>query len=334
MLAHPNANLVREAVAAVAVPPQQPHSPWSSASLNWIVGSRPCGVSGATAQQVAAPTRMTALEEERIERMKETPENVVTVGLWGRQVSAQPADDEGFVRRELNSGPLSGCLSRIVGYVESSDASCVSSFLMVVFQPGTFVGFFCLSFIVKTGADLRQEQMVVQLVQGKRTADVGSDSGFHLIVENSPATTLTRLYCLSLPNAHYGDQFWIGGDDQGHSIYPFNQKGKICLTSPRILNHGASLETYGDASSAKFARAQRYFIKSLTDDRLIHIDFGFLPGNSSGNMGLWEQAFKLVERFSVDSTEHLDILYRSIGSSKGTASRASIYTCMLPAWGP
>jgi hypothetical protein len=55
---------------------------------------------------------MTALEEERTECMKETPENVVA-GFWGPQVNAQPAEDEGIVRRVLNKVELSGEFSVI-----------------------------------------------------------------------------------------------------------------------------------------------------------------------------------------------------------------------------
>jgi phosphatidylinositol 4-kinase B len=156
MLAQLNVNLVREAVTTIAVPPQQPDPTWSGAALNWITGSRPRSVSDAAAQQVAAPTRMKlqhaeatairdkimqemmALEEERMEHMKETPENVVTVGIGERQVSAQTAEDEGIVRRELNKVDPSGqfsvmdveCIASLV-FMRAHALLCAMIFLLV-----------------------------------------------------------------------------------------------------------------------------------------------------------------------------------------------------------
>jgi phosphatidylinositol 4-kinase B len=83
-------------------------------------------------------------------------------------------------------------------------------------------------------------------------------------------------------------------------------------------------QAYGDPSSAKFARAQRNFAKSLAgysvityllqikdrhngnilldrDGHLIHIDFGFMLSNSPGNIGFEAAPFKLP-------SEYVDVL--------------------------
>ncbi|KAF9518197.1 hypothetical protein BS47DRAFT_1389135 [Hydnum rufescens UP504] len=128
-------------IVTIAFPPQQLDPPWSSAVLNWVTGSRPCSVNDAATQQVAAPMRtklqraeatairdkimqeMMPLEEEHVELMKRR-QRTWSRWDWERQVNAQTVDDEGFVRRELKSGPLGGCLPRIVDYEKST--GCLS----------------------------------------------------------------------------------------------------------------------------------------------------------------------------------------------------------------
>jgi len=91
------------------------------------------------------------------------------------------------------------------------------------------------------------------------------------------------------------------------------------------------LKIYGDASSAKFARARRNFAKSLAgysivtfllqikdrhngnilldrDGHLIHIDFGFMLSNTPGNIGFEAAPFKLPP-------EYIEVLGGTNGAS-------------------
>ncbi len=56
---------------------------------------------------------MMALEEERVERMKET-DNDVTASIGQPRISTKNAEDEGIVRRELDKVDPSGTYTRIL----------------------------------------------------------------------------------------------------------------------------------------------------------------------------------------------------------------------------
>lgn len=145
MLAQLNANLVREPVVTISAPPNGSSSPatlvrvppaaepspttpappqtssWFSGG-SWISGTKGDGeqptppvlrmkvqYSEATSIRDKIMQEMMALEEERMERMKEPVDaHTDTVGIGDARLSAQAAEDESIVRKELNKVDPSG----------------------------------------------------------------------------------------------------------------------------------------------------------------------------------------------------------------------------------
>lgn len=129
MLAQLNLNLVREPITSVTLPNGQPALPESSSGpLSWLPGSRwlldstpsspsQNGVNSPIDHPQPAPTRMRlqpseayairdrimkemiALEEERVERMRGDPQDIMPMDISG---SLKSAEDESIIRRELN----------------------------------------------------------------------------------------------------------------------------------------------------------------------------------------------------------------------------------------
>lgn len=190
MLAQLNANLVKEPVTnAFGEKPPLPEP--SSGMLSWLPGSgwisgshtvtNPDGTISSQPQlrmrlqpaEAAAIRKrimeeMMALEDERMERMKDVEGEV-----WSPQDRRKTAEDEGIVRRELDK------LDASAGVMQESYAAKKAR-IRATSQYGHLASWDvrqfslhdtrsdplqCISVIVKTGADLRQEQLAGQLVQ-------------------------------------------------------------------------------------------------------------------------------------------------------------------------
>jgi hypothetical protein len=145
MLAQLNSSVVREPVTIISPgsPPQEePATSWSSGALRWIPGTgyitgastgrgRSPSNAGSSDQPSQPPVmrmklqqaeataikerimqEMLALEEERMERMRENVGNEVTMGIGEHGLDS--AEDEGIVRRELNKADPSGAYTRLI----------------------------------------------------------------------------------------------------------------------------------------------------------------------------------------------------------------------------
>ncbi|KAI9065174.1 kinase-like protein [Trametes sanguinea] len=334
MLAQLNANLVREPVTAVNAPGMPPPPPEPSmlvTPLRWIPGSSwltgaPSngapqlpgpGASTEGAPAAPAPMRMKlqpseaaairdrimeemlALEEERMARMRENGVNEGSLQLSPADGDVKTAEDEGIIRRELSKADPSAVVFSESWAAKKARVRQASPY-------GHLANWDCVSVIVKTGGDLRQEQLAVQLIQE-----------FEKIWREENCQCWVRYFRILITGNSSGLVETITDAVSIHSIKKAEYARRIAegrFGHVTLLDHFKT--TYGDPSSAKFVRAQRNFAKSLAgyslvtyllqikdrhngnilldrDGHLIHIDFGFMLSNSPGNIGFEAAPFKL-----------------------------------------
>ncbi|KAJ8454205.1 hypothetical protein ONZ45_g19394 [Pleurotus djamor] len=325
MLAQLNANLVREPVAPLSTPGSS--APPSDGPLRWLPGSRwlldqpqptqsPNLNSPSDHQQTMTRMRlqpseaaairerimkeMIALEEERMARMRGDPQDMLQMDISG---STKSAEDESIIRRELNKADPSAV-------VFSESWSAKKSRIRHSSPYGHLANWDCVSVIVKTGGDLRQEQLAVQLIQQ-----------FERIWKEENCQCWVRYFRILITGGSSGLVETITDAVSIHSIKKAEYARRLSegrFGHVTLFDHFKS--SYGDPSSAKFARAQRNFAKSLAgysvvtyllqikdrhngnilldrDGHLIHIDFGFMLSNSPGNIGFEAAPFKLPPEY-------------------------------------
>lgn len=112
-------------------------------------------VAQATAIRDRIMEEMMALEDERVERMTDKEEGAIVQpnGNDGKSV-----EDESIIRRELNKADPSAAVFKESWTAKKSRIQAASPW-------GHLAAWNVLSVIVKTGADLRQEQLATQLIE-------------------------------------------------------------------------------------------------------------------------------------------------------------------------
>ncbi|EJF65958.1 kinase-like protein [Dichomitus squalens LYAD-421 SS1] len=327
MLAQLNANLVPPAVPGLPTTPSD--TSIISAPLRWLPGTswladaisngngQPSTPSGAQGDAAAAPTRMRlqaseaaairdrimeemlALEEERMARMRENGVNETSLRITPANGDMKTAEDEGIIRRELSKADPSAIVFSESWAAKKARVRQASPY-------GHLANWDCVSVIVKTGGDLRQEQLAVQLIQE-----------FEKIWKEENCPCWVRYFRILITGNSSGLVETITDAVSIHSIKKAEYARRLAegrLGHVSLLDHFKT--TYGDPSSAKYVRAQRNFAKSLAgyslvtyflqikdrhngnilldrDGHLIHIDFGFMLSNSPGNIGFEAAPFKL-----------------------------------------
>ncbi|KZP11963.1 hypothetical protein FIBSPDRAFT_799570 [Athelia psychrophila] len=335
MLAQLNANLVRESITPLPLNQSAPPTPQPSSTLSWIPGSSWLGSSSDQASaggplhpslagsggpstttssrmrvqhSEAAAIRdrimaeMLALEEERMERMRENREGEGMMRI-GDVSGGMKSEDEGIIRRELNRADPSAA-------VFSESWASKKSRIRNASPYGHLANWDCISVIVKTGGDLRQEQLAVQLIHE-----------FEQIWQEEKCGCWVRYFRILITGGTSGLIETITDAVSIHSIKKTEYARRLAegrLGHVSLFDHFKA--TYGDPSSAKFARAQRNFARSLAgysvvtfllqikdrhngnilvdrEGHLIHIDFGFMLSNSPGNIGFEAAPFKLPPEY-------------------------------------
>ncbi|KAF8710889.1 PI3 PI4-kinase family, partial [Rhizoctonia solani] len=288
MLAQLNANLVREPVTSVAPgsTPTAAPSPGPGASSDAASAMRMrLQPAEAAAIRERIMAEMIALEDQRMARMMEHGEGEGIKGISDPGRASNTKEDEAIVRRELNRADPSAAVFRESWAGKKARIRAGSPY-------GHLVNWDCISVIVKTGGDLRQEQLATLLIKE-----------FENIWKEENCQCWVRYFRILITGSNSGLVETITDAVSIHSIKKAEYARRIAegnFGHVTLLDH--FINTYGDPSSVKFARAQKNFAKSLAGFVLsMHPDFGFMLGNSPGGVGFESAPFKLP-------LEYVDVL--------------------------
>ncbi|WFC97055.1 1-phosphatidylinositol 4-kinase [Malassezia brasiliensis] len=306
MLAQLNSRTATEQPIMTHTPATPAPQGWAS----WIVGTpapEADGAAPAGAKVLSADTHtirqrimdeMAALEEQRMARMKQGG------AFFARHRPNQlAAEDETAVLRAVNKDDPSAAYFR-----ESWTAKCAR--IRASSPYGHLPQWDLFSVIVKTGADLRQEQFAVQLIREFQRvwADGGSRCWVHyfrIVVLNEDAGLIETIRDAVSVHSIKKDAY-------------ARQLGGQAMATYTLYDH--FVQTYGEPHTPRFRAARRAFTESLAGyaivtyllqikDRhngnilvdaaghLIHIDFGFMLGISPGGVGFEAAPFKLPKDY-------------------------------------
>ncbi|KAK9717510.1 Phosphatidylinositol 4-kinase pik1alpha (PI4-kinase)(PtdIns-4-kinase) [Basidiobolus ranarum] len=251
--------------------------------------------------------KMMALEEARIAKMKLEGIGSGVGGDGGEGGGGETLEDDGDILESVKHKDDPSAA------VFQEDWNAKKERIRASSPYGSHPNWQLFPVIVKTGGDLRQEQLALQLILVMqkiwREADIDIWVKYYRILVTSSSsgfieTVRNTISLHSLKKEGYNKQL--------------NQQGVV------FTLYDYFVQKFGTPDSPEFLRAQDNFMRSLvgyslvcyilhlkdrhngnvllaTDGHLIHIDFGFMLSNSPGSVGFEMAPFKLTQ-------EYLDVL--------------------------
>jgi len=280
-------------------------------------------------------SEMMLLEEERMQRMKldiisgNKQTDLSGGGSSTSQKSVNVADEEVVMKAVNEEDPSGKMLSE--SWSEKRQRIRQSS------PYGHLANWNLFSVIVKTGTDLRQEQIITQLINefGRIWKEEGCDVWvrYYRILVTGESTGLmeTIVDAISIHSLKKSAYSQISSHQARHLPHqavsnPSTSTGSAATASggtgglPNYSIFDHYVDTYGPPTGEKYKKAQKNFMRSLVaysiisyilqlkdrhngnilidkEGHIIHIDFGFVLNNSPGSIGFEMAPFKLSQDY-------------------------------------
>lgn len=262
---------------------------------------------------------MTALEEQRMQRMKVEGVSSGVGGGGGEGAGSEMLEDERKVMANVATDDPSAA-------VFSEDWDAKMNRIRASSPYGHLPSWQLLSVIVKQGADLRQEQLACQLIR---------EMGW--IWERAKVDVWVTYMRILVTSDNSGLIETLRNTISVHSIKKDAYARRLNEVGVVFTLYDYFRQKFGDPSSEKYLKAQDNFMRSLaaysvisyvlqirdrhngnilmdTEGHIIHIDFGFMLSNSPGSVGFELAPFKMPQ-------EYIDVL-GGVNSEKFTEFKA------------
>ncbi|KAF9435199.1 Phosphatidylinositol 4-kinase pik1alpha (PI4-kinase)(PtdIns-4-kinase) [Entomortierella beljakovae] len=249
---------------------------------------------------------MMALEEQRMQRMKDEGVSSGVGGGGGEGAGSEMLEDERKVMANVATDDPSAA-------VFAEDWDTKMNRIRDSSPYGHLPSWQLLSVIVKQGADLRQEQLACQLIR---------EMGW--IWERAEINVWVTYMRILVTSDNSGLIETVRNTISIHSIKKDAYARRLNEVGVVFTLYDYFQQKFGDPSSEKYMKAQDNFMRSLaaysvityvlqirdrhngnilldTEGHIIHIDFGFMLSNSPGSVGFELAPFKLPQ-------EYIDVL--------------------------